>query len=194
MSIVSISGSPSAPSRSATLLQLAEHRLARAGWPQARPLPLRTLSAQALLQADTRQAEVAAALDAVRQAQLVLIATPIYKAAYSGLLKAFLDLLPQDGLQGKTVLTLATGGSPAHLLALDYALKPVLWALGARHFLDGVFATDAQFRKRPDGSYLPDEAVSERLDRSLQGLGGAGLLRAAPFAPQRTAGPALCSA
>ena len=89
---------------------------------------------------------IAEAVLAVERADLVVVGTPIYKAAYSGLLKVFLDLLPPDALRDKLVLPLATGGSPAHFLALDYALKPVLSALGARHVLDGVFATDAQLR------------------------------------------------
>ncbi len=61
----------------------------------------------------------------------MVIGTPVYKAAYSGLLKSLLDLLPQYALAGKTVLPLATGGSTAHVLAIDYALRPVLapWAL-----------------------------------------------------------------
>ncbi|GAA3495112.1 hypothetical protein GCM10019016_022120 [Streptomyces prasinosporus] len=45
-----------------------------------------------------------------RQADGVVIGTPVYKAAYSGLLTALLDLLPQYALTGKTVLPLATGG------------------------------------------------------------------------------------
>jgi len=99
-----------------------------------------------------------------------LVATPIYKAAYSGLLKSFLDLLPQDGLRGKTVLPLATGGSTAHLLALDYALKPVLGALGARHILDSVYATDAQFDTDPVLGRRPQAEVLERLARALAPL------------------------
>lgn len=83
-----------------------------------------------LLHAQFEHPLIRQALAEVAQAHVVLIATPIYKAAYSGVLKAFLDLLPQDALRGKTVLPLATGGSIAHLLALDYALKPVLSALG----------------------------------------------------------------
>jgi FMN reductase len=63
----------------------------------------------------------------------VVVATPVYKAAYSGLLKVFLDVLPQTALKGKLVLPLATGGSPHHMLALDYALRPVLQSLGAPH-------------------------------------------------------------
>lgn len=54
------------------------------------------------------------------------------KAAYTGLLKAFLDLLPQYALGGKTVLPLVTGGTPAHVLAVDYALRPVLASMGAQ--------------------------------------------------------------
>ena len=52
-----------------------------------------------------------------------MVATPIYKASYSGLLKLFLDALSPDALRGKTVLPLATAGNSAHLLALDYAFE-----------------------------------------------------------------------
>ena len=87
------------------------------------------------------------------KADAIVIATPVYKAAYSGVLKVFLDLLPQSALRGKTVLPLATGGSPHHMLALDYALRPVLQSLAARHILPGVYATDAQVTLQPEGAY-----------------------------------------
>jgi len=104
----------------------------------------------------------------VNEAQVVLVSTPIYKAAYSGLLKSFLDLLPQDGLREKTIVPLATGGSIAHLLALDYALKPVLSALGARDILDPVFATDPQIPKHETEGYRLLPEVQDRVARSLQ--------------------------
>lgn len=167
MSIVSISGSPSQRSRSTWLLQLAQSRLAEEG-ETVQFIAVRDLPAAALLAADVAATPIRAAVEAVQRSELVIVATPIYKAAYSGLLKAFLDLLPQDALRGKTVLPLATGGSLAHLLALDYALKPVLAALGARDILDGVFATDAQLAPLPDGAYAPDEALLARLDRALE--------------------------
>ena len=53
-------------------------------------------------------------------------------------------MLPERALQGKVVLPLATGGTVAHLLAVDYALKPVLSALKAQEILHGVFADDSQ--------------------------------------------------
>jgi FMN reductase len=169
MHVVSLSGSPSLRSRSAWLLDWALERLAAHSLGSG-VLSLRDLPPAALLGADTQHPAVRSALESVARADVVLVGTPIYKAAYSGLLKTFLDLLPQDGLRGKTVLPLATGGSPAHVLAIDYALKPVLYALGARQLLDGVFVTDAQMPSIDSVGYLPDAQVIERLDRALAPL------------------------
>jgi FMN reductase len=169
MKIVGIQGSPSASSRSGSLLAVAQSRL-QAVASNAHLIAVRELPPQALLHAQFDHPLIRQALAEVAQAQVVLIATPIYKAAYSGLLKAFLDLLPQDALRGKTVLPLATGGSIAHLLALDYALKPVLSALGARDILDPVYATDAQIPRHETLGYSPSPEVVERIDLALQTL------------------------
>jgi FMN reductase len=166
MNIVSISGSPSQRSRSAWLLQLAQTRLEGSVRDTA-TVSVRELPAAALLSADSSAEPIRAAIEKLQRSDLVIVATPIYKAAYSGLLKLFLDLLPGEALRGKTVLPLATGGSLAHLLALDYSLKPVLSALGARDILDGVFATDAQLVPHTSGGYVPDDTLVERLDRAL---------------------------
>jgi FMN reductase len=82
----------------------------------------------------------------VADADALVIATPVYKASFSGSLKTLLDLLPERALDGKIVLPVATGGTLAHFLAVEYALKPVLSALGARHILSGVFAHETQIR------------------------------------------------
>ena len=169
MKVVGIQGSPSSVSRSSTLLALAQSRLQSVA-SSVHTVVVRDLPAQALLRAQFDDALIRQALAEVEQAQVVLVATPIYKAAYSGVLKAFLDLLPQDALRGKTVLPLATGGSLAHLLALDYALKPVLSALGARDILDPVFATDAQIPKHDALGYEPSSEIVARVDQALQSL------------------------
>ena len=169
MHITSLSASPSERSRSAWLTQFALTRLeGRAA--RHDDILVRALPAGPLLAADVRDAAIAAAVQSVEAADLLIVSTPIYKAAYSGLLKVFLDLLPPDALRDKLVLPLATGGSPAHFLALDYALKPVLSALGARHVLDGVFATDAQLRRHEAGGYVPEPDLIARLDRALAPL------------------------
>ncbi|WP_457325633.1 NADPH-dependent FMN reductase [Roseateles sp. P5_E11] len=169
MHITSLSASPSERSRSAWLTQFALTRLEGRATHHDDIL-VRELPAAALLTADVQDRAIAAAVQAVEQADLVVVGTPIYKAAYSGLLKVFLDLLPPDALRGKVVLPLATGGSAAHFLALDYALKPVLSALGARHVLDGVFATDAQLRRHEAGGFVPEPDLIARLDRALAPL------------------------
>lgn len=164
---VTISGSPSAASRRARLLRFVETELAAAGI-AVRRIDIRALSPAALLAADTSHDDLRHALAQVAGAQAVVVATPVYKAAYSGLLKAFLDVLPQDGLADKLVAPFATGGSPAHLLALDYALKPVLSALGAQHILRGVFAVDQQVPKE-EGATL-DAPIAQRLGTTVDQL------------------------
>jgi FMN reductase len=173
MSILLISGSPAVPSTSSRLLHHLGDRLVSLGYRTAR-LDVRDLPAQALLAADSSDAVVRAALAEVADAHAVIVATPVYKAAYSGVLKAFLDLLPQNGLAGKIVLPVATGGSQSHLLALDYALRPVLHALEADQVLASIYATSHQVQwSEHEGVLLaPEIAVRvaagvATLDRAL---------------------------
>lgn len=69
--------------------------------------------------------------EAIAASDLTVIASPTYKASYTGLLKAFLDQYPTDGLKGVVVLPLMTGGSLAHFLAPSVHLVPLLMELGA---------------------------------------------------------------
>ena len=166
MSALLIAGSPSERSRSAALLDAVSQRLHARGALVDR-IHIRGLSPQALLLADFGHPTVVAATDQVAKARVLVVATPVYKAAYSGVLKVFLDLLPQTALKGKTVLPLATGGSPHHMLALDYALRPVLQSLGAKHILPGIYATDSQVTLSPEGSYDVHSDVAVRLDDAV---------------------------
>jgi FMN reductase len=132
--VLAISGSPSSKSRTALV---AQHVLGLLGNEnlETRFISARDLPAKALLLADTSDPAIAATLAAVEEASGIVFATPIFKAAYSGLLKCMLDILPQFALAGKAILPIATGGSVAHVLALDYGLRPVLQSMGARHIV-----------------------------------------------------------
>ena len=174
MSILLIAGSPSERSRSAALLEAVGQRLSGRGLDVER-LRIRDLSPQALLLADVAHRSVSQAIDQVDRARAIVVGTPVYKAAYSGFLKVFLDLLPQSALKGKLVLPLATGGSPHHMLALDYALRPVLQSLAARHILPGVYATDSQITLTPEGAYQVHNDLSERLNDAVDVLATEGL-------------------
>ena len=169
MQILLIAGSPSIASRSTRLLEHAGEKLSALGYAY-RLLQVRDLPGQALLQADFTDANIQAAKKLVAEANAVLVATPVYKAAYSGALKTFLDLLPQDGLDGKLALPIATGGSQSHMLALDYALRPVLSALGARHILPSIYATDAQVAWTSERGLALDTTIARRVEDGVTQL------------------------
>ncbi|MES2024079.1 MAG: NADPH-dependent FMN reductase [Pseudomonadota bacterium] len=169
MNILLLAGSPSTPSRSTRLLHHVGERLALLGHRYVK-LHVRDLPAQALVHADFTDELLKTAREQVAQADAVVIATPVYKAAYSGILKAFLDLLPQDGLRGKLVLPLATGGSQSHMLALDYGLRPVLSALDAKHVLPSIYATDLQINWSAEQGLTLDAAIAKRVSDGIENL------------------------
>ncbi|MBN8943160.1 MAG: NADPH-dependent FMN reductase [Rhizobiales bacterium] len=157
LNVVAVSGSPSADSSTALL---AEHVLARlpAAVGNRLHVRIRELDPLAVLSGNAAEPRIAAAVAAIDRADGVIFATPVFKAAYSGLLKAFLDLLPQFGLAGKAILPVATGGSLAHVLALDYALRPVLQSMGARHIVQSHFVAGPQMHRTTSGIELTPEA------------------------------------
>ena len=77
------------------------------------------------------QAALDRATDLVTSASVLILATPVYKGSYTGLLKAFLDTLPGQSLAGAVVVPVTVSGSAAHRLLADIALRPVLAELGA---------------------------------------------------------------
>jgi FMN reductase len=173
MNVLLLGGSPLAPSSSWRLLQLVGARLAAQGHHTAyriHELQVRDLPALALLRADIDDPAIAVAAAMVAEADALVIGTPVYKAAYSGLLKTFLDLLPQDGLAGKIVLPLATGGSQSHMLALDYALRPVLASLSPRHILPSLYATSDQLPWHPEHGLNPVPSIAARIDAGVEQL------------------------
>jgi FMN reductase len=143
--IVAISSSPSAASRTAKVVDYILHDLATDTL-LTRHIQLRDMDPEALILAKSAHVSVARTVTAIEQADGLVIATPIFKASYAGLLKVFLDLLPQFALAGKAVLPIATGGSLAHLLALDYGLRPVLQSMGARHIVQSLFVPESEMK------------------------------------------------
>ncbi|MBY0146882.1 NADPH-dependent FMN reductase [Neobacillus niacini] len=106
----------------------------------------------------------------VENAEIVVILTPIYKASYTGILKTYLDLLPQKALEGKIIVPLAVGGSAYHLLAIEYALKPVLSVLGATEILNTVYIIDKQIERSETDGFKIEEEAEKRLTTELQHL------------------------
>ena len=71
-----------------------------------------------------------------------MIASPTYKATYTGLLKLFLDQIGTGDLAGVVAVPLMLGAGPGHALAPDLLLKPVLVELGATTPTKGLYLLD----------------------------------------------------
>ena len=163
--VLAISGSPSLKSRTAMVAQHVLGLLKSEGL-ETKFLSVRDLPAEALLRANTSEPLVADAIAAVESASGIVFATPIFKAAYSGLLKCMLDILPQFALAGKAILPIATGGSVAHVLALDYGLRPVLQSMGARHIVQSHFIPEKDVTVQGEGVLL-DPATAGPLGEAV---------------------------
>ncbi len=170
MMVVSLAGSPSQRSRSGVLLDAAGDWLQRHGVEVGR-YAVRDFEPADLIHPPFDSPVVQRFAEHVEQADGLLGATPVYKASFAGALKTLLDLLPERALANKAVLPLASGGSAAHMLALDYALKPVLAALKAQEILHGVYAVDRQIAYA-DGNQPArlDDELRERLEAAASQL------------------------
>jgi FMN reductase len=165
-SVLIISGSPSSTSRTERLARSIAARIA-AQDVRASLLDVRQLPADDLLHARFEAPSIVEATAQVALADGIVVATPVYKAAYAGLLKAFLDVLPQFALRGKVVLPLATGGTVAHVLAIDYALRPVLSSLDPLHVVNGLFLLDKQITLLENGEVQLESDIDQKLNGAI---------------------------
>jgi FMN reductase len=97
-----------------------------------------------------RSAAAEDALNAVAATPLVLMASPTFRGACSGLLKLFLDMLPRYGLGATVVVPLMTAGLPAHRTAVDTTLRPVLIELGAQVPAPGISVLETELARFDD--------------------------------------------
>ena len=160
--IATISSSPNRTSKTDAVLSEISRQLQRAGHVVV-PVVLRDLPAEPLLRGNAHDPDIARAVAALDAADAVVVSTPVYKAAYGGLLKTFLDLLPQFALRGKVVLPVATGGTPAHVLVVDYALRPVLASLAPSSITPGWFVLADHVTLVEGGEVLIDEVAHRPL-------------------------------
>jgi FMN reductase len=190
-SIVIITGSPVQPSRASGLAEHLERRLARESF-RVRRLEVRDLPPEALCHAHFDDPEIKRAASWVAQADGVIVVSPVYKAAYTGAFKSFIDLLPQFALRDKVVLPLLIGGSLAHVLALDYAVRPMLQSLDPRLIVNGLFILDKSIDVSTGVATLSAD-VAERLEQIVS-IFVEGMQAHRPIINERALGDALAMA
>jgi FMN reductase len=140
VTVTVITGNPKPQSRT----RLAAHRVASAltDGPVDVDLDLATFGAGLL---DWSDAAVAAAVEQVRASDLVIVASPTYKGAYTGLLKLFLDRFGAGSLAGVQAVPVMLGGHWRHALAPEVFLKPVLNEIGASTPTAGLYLLDSEW-------------------------------------------------
>lgn len=163
--IVILSGSPSETSRSDLVLKYLGALLKEKGF-TVTYISVRDVPLEDLFYGSFDSPAITEITAKIHGAKGVIVGSPVYKAAYSGVLKALIDLLPQDVLHDTTVLPLMTGGSSAHLLALDYTLKPLLATLKAQN-LKGVYLVDSQIDKLQPQLPIIEPEVQQRILKQL---------------------------
>lgn len=145
--IVTVVGNPRPASRTHALARTLAAEIARAlSSDPPVDVDLAQLGAAVLDPADER---ADAAVADVLAGDLLVVASPTYKATYSGLLKAFLDRMATGALARAAAVPLLLGGAPNHQLAIDVHFTPLLLELGARVPARGLFVLEAdvpQFR------------------------------------------------
>lgn len=168
MRILSISGSVSEPSRTARLVTLIADEIERQTGQCVERLEL-SVAAPVLFRAlRANQLDPAGRdiVNAVEQADVLVVASPVYRASYTGALKHLFDLVDYRVLSGKPVLLAATGGTPLHGLMIDHQLRPLFAFFNALALPTSIYATEADF----DGYRLTNPEIIARVRRAVAEL------------------------
>ena len=117
---------------------------------------------------DWSSADVKAEVAALSGADLAVIASPTYKATYTGLLKSYLDWFGQTGLAGVVAIPVMVGASTVHALAPEVFLRPLLVEIGAIVPTRGLFVLDGELEQLPATVATWAEGASGALARLLR--------------------------
>jgi FMN reductase len=166
LSIVGLSGSPTRPSRTTALMREILERLGAATggttrlieFVDAAPVLFTALTPGHLV------GEAKALVQAVEQADLLVVASPVYRASYSGALKHLFDLVHHLPFAGKPVILAATGGTPLHGLVTEHQLRPLFGFLNALTLPTAIYAVEADFIDYQ----LTSRKVIDRIERAVE--------------------------
>jgi FMN reductase len=169
LNVVVLCGSLQRPSRT---LVLCEALLARIGAhreivPKVLEISQFGRTMGACLQWGELPAEIVAHLRAVEAADILIAASPVYSATYTGMFKHFLDFMGMDSLAGKPTFLAATGGSPLHGLMIDQQMRPLLAMKQALTLPLGVYATEADFTDYRITSPALEKRIALAVDLAL---------------------------
>ncbi len=167
LNVVVVCGNPKANSRTLGVAEeVARQAAAAAGRENVSThiIDLALLGGQLF---DWSSEAVKAEVAALSGADLAVIASPTYKATYTGLLKSFLDWFGQTGLATVVAVPVMVGGAPVHALAPEVFLRPLLVEIGAIVPTRGLFILDGELDKLPETVAAWAEGATHTLQHLL---------------------------
>jgi FMN reductase len=144
LSFVVVVGNPKVASRTLAVAEAVSSALERrvGGTGDRRVIDLAEVASELF---DPQSSTVNELLEAVAASDLLLVASPTFKASYTGLLKSFFDRYPSNALANTVAVSLMTGAAPVHALAVDLHLRPLLVELGASLPTRSLYVVEQQF-------------------------------------------------
>lgn len=145
--VVGVSGSLHEPSRTTALVREILGEVGRRTDAETSLFEIATLGpafAGALKRSELPP-HVEAALVQIEEADLLVVASPVYRASFTGLFKHLFDFVGQYALTGTPVLLAATGGGERHALILEHQLRPLFAFFQALSLPGGIYASDTDF-------------------------------------------------
>lgn len=147
LKVVAVAGSVGNPSKTLVLVEQLLAKLSDAVPIQIRVIELGRIAPQLVGAVYRSQlpASVEEEIAAIESADVLVVASPVYRGSYTGLFKHLFDFVHQEALIDVPVLLAATGGSERHSLVIDHQLRPLFSFFQSRTLPVGVYASEADF-------------------------------------------------
>jgi FMN reductase len=161
LKVVAVSGGLQRPSRTLALVESIVAALS-----ESLPLDIHMIELGQLapglgraLYRSQLPADVESQVVAIENADALVVASPVFRASFTGLFKHLFDLVHQDALVDVPVLLAATGGSERHALVIEHQLRPLFSFFQARTLPIGVYASERDFA----GYEITSAALRDRI-------------------------------
>ena len=166
LNVVAVSGSLHSPSKTTALVRAILDALERELSINVHLIELSRVGREfsGALRRDELSAAAEADLRRIEGADLLIVASPVYRASFTGLFKHVFDFVEQYSLVDKPVLLAATGGSDRHALILEHQFRPLFSFFQALTLPLGVYAKDSDFTDYR----VTNAELSERIDQAIR--------------------------
>ncbi|SFV36714.1 NAD(P)H-dependent oxidoreductase [Hyphomicrobium facile] len=164
LTIVGINGSPTRQSKTGILIDAVADAVATALPTDSYKIALSDVGHEVMCGLTRPDVSVKGEelLQLVERADLLIIGTPVYRAAYTGLLKHFFDLVDRDAMRNRKAILCATGGTPMHALVIEHQMRPLMGFFAIQTVTTGLYGLSDDFAS----GAVSSPALRERIERA----------------------------